>query len=144
MFFCLVARVAIRRTRSEPRLLTCCAEGIIATVAGEEPILGYRATVRAALLRGEACLPAWLTVPVAEQLGFCFLPDGAAISTVLLLRRVLWAARRVRIIAGIVFAEPIIYKFTRAFVVLDRRVEGAGNTAFLAPCLTGVKPLACL
>jgi len=116
VLFCLAVRVAIRRTRSEPRLLTRCAEGIIAAVAREEPILGCRPTVRAALLRGEACLPAWLTVPVAGQLRFCFLPGDAAISTVLLRRRVLWATRIVMVIADVAAAVVVELAAARVLV----------------------------
>lgn len=118
LLFCLVARAAIRRTRSEPRLLTAGTEWLFTSVAGEESVLRYRPTVSAALLRGEAYLPARRAVPGTGQLGFCFLSYNTAIITSVL-EFVLWASRVIFVVADLVTMLIVDLAATRVRVDVD-------------------------
>lgn len=109
LLFCLVARAAIRRTRSEPCLLAAGTEWLLTSVAREEPVLRYRPTVSAALLRGEAYLPARRAVPVALQDRFSLLSLDAAVCTVLYLRfRLVRRAERIVVVIADVAAAVVV------------------------------------
>lgn len=79
------------------------------------PVLRYRATVSA--LR-KAIFPAWLTVPGAGQLRFCFFSYNTAIITSVL-ELVLWASRVIFVVADLVTMVIVDLAATRVRVDVD-------------------------